>query len=415
MVHSHTPSRFNLSDQASQELKAAGYVIQETYCAVGKAHIKAISLKDELECYKVLIFKDSDYHHYKAVSARILSSKCSLTQKEDLIEMLIPKGTKLLDIPSTRQHCLLTPISADPTNCPISLHQYFHSILFTLSEREIRSIFVKIARLVQFCHESGIMMRCMQLKKFEFSDKECLKLRMTDILETYLCPDYEQDFILEKIVVPHFVAPEVITTKDKPYHGKQADMWGLGVLLFVVLTFQYPFHGCSIKAILSRIVSAKYIVPRHVKLSTAVCDLIGSLLILKPEQRFTITDLMTSQWMRAPASAIPNCPVMNMETSNFISRSRTTSNNDKSKDETDQFSRQSSVSPRLSEMSPQSSPDRVSPTNISSDMFCRDGETSEDLTIKDYSVVLVSCDDDHCVPSNDYESHPPPTKRSKYC
>jgi serine/threonine protein kinase len=39
------------------------------------------------------------------------------------------------------------------------------------------------------------------------------------------------------------MAPEI--TKKKEYDGRAVDMWALGVLLYVMLTGNFPFKGIS--------------------------------------------------------------------------------------------------------------------------------------------------------------------------
>ena len=43
-----------------------------------------------------------------------------------------------------------------------------------------------------------------------------------------------------RIGTPHFMAPEIV--RREPY-GKPVDMWGTGVMLFILLGGQLPFYG----------------------------------------------------------------------------------------------------------------------------------------------------------------------------
>lgn len=46
--------------------------------------------------------------------------------------------------------------------------------------------------------------------------------------------------ILGRVGTPHFMAPEVV--KREPY-GKPVDVWGCGVILFILLSGCLPFYG----------------------------------------------------------------------------------------------------------------------------------------------------------------------------
>lgn len=50
---------------------------------------------------------------------------------------------------------------------------------------------------------------------------------------------------------PSYMAPEL--TQKKEYDGKAVDMWALGVLLFVMLTGNFPFRGQSESELYARI------------------------------------------------------------------------------------------------------------------------------------------------------------------
>lgn len=52
------------------------------------------------------------------------------------------------------------------------------------------------------------------------------------------------------------MAPEVVQRKE--YRGETADIWALGVLLFVSLTGVFPFKGSTDQELYRKINSADY-------------------------------------------------------------------------------------------------------------------------------------------------------------
>lgn len=63
-----------------------------------------------------------------------------------------------------------------------------------------------------------------------------------------------------RVGTPHFMAPEVV--KREPY-GKPVDVWGCGVILFILLSGCLPFYGTK-ERLFEAIVKGKYKVePTH--------------------------------------------------------------------------------------------------------------------------------------------------------
>lgn len=61
-----------------------------------------------------------------------------------------------------------------------------------------------------------------------------------------------------RVGTPHFMAPEVV--KREPY-GKPVDVWGCGVILFILLSGCLPFYGTK-ERLFEGIIKGKYKVSR---------------------------------------------------------------------------------------------------------------------------------------------------------
>lgn len=57
-----------------------------------------------------------------------------------------------------------------------------------------------------------------------------------------------------RVGTPHFMAPEVV--KREPY-GKPVDVWGCGVILFILLSGCLPFYGTK-ERLFEGIIKGKY-------------------------------------------------------------------------------------------------------------------------------------------------------------
>lgn len=75
-----------------------------------------------------------------------------------------------------------------------------------------------------------------------------------------LLPDLHTLFVTPgRVGTPHFMAPEVV--KREPY-GKPVDVWGCGVILFILLSGCLPFYGTK-ERLFEAICKGKYKVRVH--------------------------------------------------------------------------------------------------------------------------------------------------------
>lgn len=87
---------------------------------------------------------------------------------------------------------------------------------------------------------------------------------------------------------PHYASPEIVM--GQRYHGTSSDLWSCGIVLFALLTGQLPFNDDNVKRLLMKVKSGKYHVPQF--LSEEAKDLISRLLVVSPEKRISIHEIM---------------------------------------------------------------------------------------------------------------------------
>lgn len=91
------------------------------------------------------------------------------------------------------------------------------------------------------------------------------------------------------------MAPEVLQGK----YSKQADLWSVGVIAFMLLSSQMPFYGAQRRDIIDKIVSGQFEfkgrcwrqVSQHGK------DFVKQLLVLDPNYRLTADSALHSLWL----------------------------------------------------------------------------------------------------------------------
>lgn len=61
---------------------------------------------------------------------------------------------------------------------------------------------------------------------------------------------------------PTYMAPEIVSKVD--YCGKKADVWALGIVLYVLLCGKFPFRGISDSELFKKIKSCVYEQPSNI-------------------------------------------------------------------------------------------------------------------------------------------------------
>ena len=93
---------------------------------------------------------------------------------------------------------------------------------------------------------------------------------------------------------PYFISPEIIEGR----YGCECDMWSLGVLLYLLLSGDYPFDGESRAIVFEKIRSGDFNYDKRTwkVISEEAKDLINKLLEVKPRKRYKASDALNHPW-----------------------------------------------------------------------------------------------------------------------
>lgn len=186
------------------------------------------------------------------------------------------------------------------------LHSYIRAAR-RLKDTDAAQLFKQIASVVAHCHESGIILRDLKLRKFVFKDPQKTQLMLESLDDAcVLDTDSDDDCLCDRHGCPAYVSPEILAAADSTYSGRAADIWSLGVILYTMLVGRYPFHDSDPVALFRMIRQGRYVLPKRAVSEQAEC-LIRWLLRTDPAERPAACEIARHPWFelcrRSPSRA----------------------------------------------------------------------------------------------------------------
>ncbi|XP_057374397.2 serine/threonine-protein kinase PLK4-like [Daphnia carinata] len=167
--------------------------------------------------------------------------------------------------------------------------RYLKSLGHPLSEDEAREVMNQLLEGMLYLHSHNILHRDLSLANLLLTKE--MKIKIADFgLATQLTRPDEKHMTM--CGTPNYISPEVATRSS---HGFEADVWGLGCLLYTLLVGRPPFDTDAVKSTLTRVVMADYKLP--VTMSAEAKDLIQRLLKKNPKERPTLDEVMEHPFM----------------------------------------------------------------------------------------------------------------------
>lgn len=182
------------------------------------------------------------------------------------------------------------------------------------SLEQVRRYFIQICSALSYCQRLGISHRDIKAENLLLR-KDKKSVVITDFGLSALCEETETEAtdakgnkvkLLETACgSPHYVGPEVISKGTQGYLGEKADVWSVGVLLFLMLGRSLPFQASTLEGLFEKIRSGLFAFPedrvRKGYFTKESMTLIKQMLNIDADKRPTFDEILKSDFVQADA------------------------------------------------------------------------------------------------------------------
>eukprot|EP00833_Pecoramyces_ruminatium_P001461 jgi/Orpsp1_1/1175493/evm.model.c7180000054090.1 len=167
-----------------------------------------------------------------------------------------------------------------------------------LTEKKAKEILYEVIVALQYLHNNYIVHRDVKCENI-MREKGTGRIILLDFGSACFYTNYSSQ-INEFCGSPVYQAPEVILSQ--PYWGPELDVWGLGVVLYVLTTGMLPFDPAQPNMNDSYMVDLMYNGPNYPDYLSYECKmLISRMLCFDQNQRAKLQDVLKHPWMRSYA------------------------------------------------------------------------------------------------------------------
>ena len=185
-----------------------------------------------------------------------------------------------------------------------NLYQYIRKLPGSriIDENEVKKIFTKIVEAVQYMHGENVCHRDLKLENI-LIDRQSQQIKLIDFGFSVKTRSINEQKLHCECGTPIYMSPEMAQKRD--HLGGPADMWALGVILYILLTGKTPFFASFEDDLLRKIGSGKYKWPdfltdkkgKIVESSTGAKALVRKLMTYDEKLRPTASKILEDRWL----------------------------------------------------------------------------------------------------------------------
>lgn len=186
-----------------------------------------------------------------------------------------------------------------------------------MSEETVADIIKQVACALKYAHSRGVAHRDLKPENICFCNSETNQVK---VIDWGLSSDFHRGSMKSSVGSPTYCGPEVHDSHNEVVYTSACDLWSLGVLTYVLLCGKPPFWG-SPSQLSKKMNNEDY--PMHdagwMQTSEGAKDFIRRLLKAKPQQRMTIDEALSHDFLMGVPDQKVERPLMHSVLSNMVS------------------------------------------------------------------------------------------------
>ncbi|XP_055848576.1 testis-specific serine/threonine-protein kinase 1 [Episyrphus balteatus] len=166
-----------------------------------------------------------------------------------------------------------------------------------IGELQSKAWFLQMGKALTYLHNHDIAHRDLKCENILLSQR--MNIKLADFGFARFCTEQNGQPILSRTYCGSaaYAAPEVVG--GHPYDPKLADVWSLGVILFIMLNKKMPFDDRNVQKLLKDQMSRKYTYRRKYvdQISEEAKSVVRVLLEPEPNVRWDLREILNSTWL----------------------------------------------------------------------------------------------------------------------